>query len=232
MRIRGIFFDAAGVFYDREEKVSGLVARRLGELGYSDRLSSEDEERRDILHTAANEGRMSHDDYWVQVLQLYGVSRPDVRDQLKEQALAQTFNVFAYPGGRETLAELQARGFVLGIITDTIYPLEWKMAWLCKVGVAEYIKIISCSSVLGAHKPQPEMYFDALRQARLLPAEAAFVGHDATELEGARCAGMVTVAVNRDAAAKAEYYVDSLIGLLGVPIFQKTSSAATPSSLG
>ncbi len=218
--IRGIFFDAAGVFYDRHETTTAFAVRRLRELGYPGELSEANKADKQELHTLANEGRISHKLYWDKVLLLYGLADSAIRQQLRDQVLAQTFDVFAYPGGREAMAGLQARGFILGIVTDTIYPVEWKMAWLEQVGIAEFIKIVSCSSVLGLHKPQPEMYLDALQQAKLSPREAAFVGHDAIELDGARRAGLATVAVNYDAAAKADYYVESLLGLLDVPIFQ------------
>jgi FMN phosphatase YigB (HAD superfamily) len=155
---------------------------------------------------------------------MHGVENSVVRAGLRKEILDQTFQVFGYPGGREAMAGLQARGFTLGLVTDTIYPVEWKMAWLEKVGVAEFFKIISCSSTLGAHKPEPEMYLHAVRQAGLTPAESAFVGHDAGELEGARCAGLTTVAVNYDLGAQADYFADSLIGLLQVPLFQAPGS--------
>jgi putative hydrolase of the HAD superfamily len=122
------------------------------------------------------------------------------------------------------LAELKRRGFVLGIVTDTMYPVEWKMSWLDKVGVAEFIDVVSCSSVLGAHKPNPEIYLNALAQARLTPPESAFVGHNAYELEGARRVGMATVAVNYDQGVHADYFCGSLPDLLQVPIFQKEFS--------
>jgi len=104
------------------------------------------------------------------------------------------FYVLAIPGGKEALAGLKQRGFVLGIVTDTIYPIDWKMRWLDKVGVAEFMDVVACSTVLGAHKPDPAMYLNALQQAHLAPSESAFVGHDAGELEGARKAGIATVA--------------------------------------
>jgi FMN phosphatase YigB (HAD superfamily) len=190
------------------------------ELGYGNPLSRENDRRKFELHALANEGRISHIKYWDEILCLYGLDDSLVRNQLRQEILDQTFNVFAYSGGRDAMAGLQARGFVLGLVTDTIYPVEWKMAWLEKVGVAEYIRIVSCSSSLGAHKPQPEMYLHALQQAQLSPEESAFVGHDAVELDGARRAGLATVAVNYDPAAKADFYAGSLPALLDVPIFQ------------
>ena len=129
--------------------------------------------------------------------------------------------VIAIPGGHEAMSGLKQRGFILGIVTDTIYPLAWKMNWLASVGVAGFVDIVSCSNVLGAHKPNPEIYLDALQQAKLQASEAAFVGHDAGELEGARRVGLKTVAVNYNSGTKADYYAQSLADLLDVPIFQK-----------
>lgn len=217
--IKGIFFDAAGVFYDRRESPGNLAKRRLAELGYSAELLAENQARKKLLHVQATEGRISHEDYWDELLKMHGVREDNQRATLRREILAQTFQVFAYPGGKEAMAGLQARGFTLGIVTDTIYPVEWKMKWLEQVGVAEFIKVIACSTTLGAHKPQPAMYLHAVQQAGLTPATAAFVGHDAIELDGAHRAGLMTVAVNYDSEAQADYYADSLLGLLAVPPF-------------
>jgi putative hydrolase of the HAD superfamily len=108
---------------------------------------------------------------------------------------------------------------VLGIVTDTIYPLERKMRWLEQVGVAEFIDVVSCSTVVGAHKPDPAIYLDAMQQAGLTPDESAFVGHAADELEGARRAGLATVAVLYESGARADHYAKSLVDLLNIPIF-------------
>jgi FMN phosphatase YigB (HAD superfamily) len=147
-----------------------------------------------------------------------------VDSQVERKALVAKINVYSdqvrtIPGGREALAGLKQRGFVLGIVTDTIYPIGRKMRWLNQVGVAEFIDVVACSTVVGAQKPDPAIYRDALQQAHLRPYEAAFVGHAADELEGARSAGLATVAVLYEPDARADYYAESLLDLLNVPIF-------------
>lgn len=221
--IRGIFFDAAGVFYDREKPTGTFAAELLAELGYPTQLDANAQTRDREMRILATEGRISHATYWDQILSLHQVTDPAKRTDLREKILAQTHEVFAYPGAREAMAGLKARGFKLGLVTDTIYPLEWKMSWLEKVGVAEFIDVVSCSTVTGSHKPEPEMYLNALRQAKLEPKECAFVGHDTGELAGAKHAGLATVAVNYDPTAKADYYAGSLIDLLNVPIFMRAN---------
>lgn len=219
MTVRGVLFDAAGVFYRRPEPTGKYVANLLEGMGLSTELSAEDRLRQKALRSQANRGHLSPDEYWDQVLLMLGVADPLERLALVGQINDYSDNVLPIPGGREALAGLKQRGFLLGIVTDTIYPLGRKMRWLDKVGVAEFIDVVACSTVLGTHKPDPAMYLNALQQAHLTPSESAFVGHDAEELEGARKAGMATVAVNHDPGIKADYYARSLVDLLNVPIF-------------
>jgi HAD superfamily hydrolase (TIGR01509 family) len=220
MTIRGILFDAAGVFYDRPERTSSYVARLLAERGLPTQLPADAWIRQQALRSRAKSGQLSPDEYWDQRLQMHGVAAPEERRALVAMINDYSDQVLSIPGGREALAGLKQRGFVLGIVTDTIYPIERKMRWLGQVGVAEFIDVVACSTVVGAHKPDPAIYLDALQQAHLAPDESAFVGHDAEELDGARKAGMATVAVNYDPGAKADYYARSLVDLLDVPIFR------------
>jgi HAD superfamily hydrolase (TIGR01509 family) len=223
--IRGIFFDAAGVFYDREKATGQFVTELLGARGFPTQLGNIAQARKKELDILATEGTLGYSAYWDEVLAMHSVADSTERATLREIILASTHEVFGYPGAREAMAGLKARGFLLGIVTDTIYPLEWKMNWLEKVGIAEFVDVVSCSTVTGSHKPEPEMYLNALSQAKLAPSESAFVGHDTRELAGAKRAGLTTVAVNYDPDAQADYYASSLPDLLNVRIFQVKPTA-------
>jgi HAD superfamily hydrolase (TIGR01509 family) len=220
--IKGIFFDAAGIFYSRPKPTETYALNLLKQAGFSAVPSVEDVERQQELHAEASRGLVSHEAYWDQFLLMRGVTDSKQRKALSRQIVDYSNSVAPVLGGREVLAGLKHRGFILGVVTDTMYPLEWKMRRLAQVGVAEFMDVVACSTVLGAHKPDPLVYRNALEQAHLAPDEAAFVGHDARELEGARRAGMATVAVNYDPDAKADYYCKTLLDLLNVPIFKKS----------
>jgi HAD superfamily hydrolase (TIGR01509 family) len=221
MTIKGIFFDAADVLYRRPEPTSSYVSKLLKEKGLSADLSTQDRTRQNALRTQAKSGLLSPEEYWDQYLLSRGIATPEARRALADQIIDYSDQVLPIPGGREALAGLKQRGFVLGIITDTIYPLERKKRWLDAVGVAEFIDVVACSTSLGAHKPDPAIYLNALQQAHLDPGESAFVGHAASELEGARQVGLATVAVHCEPGAKADYYAGSLLDLLNLPIFQE-----------
>ena len=221
MGIKGIFFDAAGVLYQRATPTETYALKALTEAGFSTEVSPENLARQLELRTEANKGNFNHEAYWDMFLEMRGVTDAAQRKTMVKETIDYSNSVHPVPGNAEALDGLKKRGFILGIVTDTMYPIEWKMRRLEKAGVAQYIDVVACSSSLGIRKPDPAMYLDAVRQAHLTPNEAAFVGHDATELDGARKAKITTVAVNYDPDAKADYYCTSLLDLLTVPIFQK-----------
>jgi FMN phosphatase YigB (HAD superfamily) len=74
------------------------------------------------------------------------------------------------------------------------------------------------SSEVGVQKPDPKIYQLALQQLGVTPDQAIFVGHKNTELEGARNAGIKTVAFNYDPDAKADFYIKIFSDLTKLPI--------------
>lgn len=220
--IKGIFFDAADIFYHRPESTTTFALRLVKNTGLARELSVNDQTHLKALRVQARCGQISAQDYWRTFLSMHGIANSHQQEILMDQIMNFANRVLPIPGGRDTLAQLKQRGFVLGIITDTIYPLEIKMRWLTMVGVAEFIDVMACSTVLGVHKPNPAIYWNAIQQAHLTPPESAFVGHATDELDGARQAGLVTVAVFNEPNAQADYYAQSLLDLLNVPVFQST----------
>jgi HAD superfamily hydrolase (TIGR01509 family) len=214
-------FDAAGVLYRRAERTGAYVSRLLVERGLPPDLLAQAGIAHQALRSQAECGQIGPDEYWDHRLKLHGVAGPEERRALVARISTYSDQVLPIPGNVETLAALKKCGFVLGIVTDTIHPIGRKMRWLNQVGVAEFIDVVACSTVVGAHKPDPAIYLNALQQARLTPGQSAFVGHAADELEGARRAGLATVAVLYEPDARADYYAESLPDLLDVPIFAK-----------
>jgi HAD superfamily hydrolase (TIGR01509 family) len=227
MTIKGIFFDASGVLYIRSGHTGDYALDLLREHGYQADISDQSLGHLEKLRQQANRGLADYITYWDQFLLLRGVVDLQQRKRMTGSIIDFSNNVQPAPNGHETLAELKKRGFVLGIITDTMYPLEWKKRRLERAGVAEFIDIIACSTSLGMHKPNPAIYQYAIRQLSLSPQETAFIGHLAVELDGARIAGMTTIAVNYDDDTQADYHCASLSDLLALPIFQAAAGDRT-----
>lgn len=220
MTIRGIFFDAADVLYRRPQPTRIYVSRLLVESGFSPEIPPQNRERHQALRSQAKIGQLRPEEYWDQRLQMHGVSAQEERRALAFKILDYSDKILPIPGGPRALAGLKQRGFILGIVTDTMHRVERKVRWLDMVGVGEFIDVLVCSSALGVHKPHPAIYLQALSQAGLTPGESAFVGHAADELWGARQAGLTTIAVYEDSDARADFYASSLLDLLNVPVFR------------
>lgn len=221
--IKAIFFDAAGILYTRGGPTETFALVLLEKKGFSTDLTAEKMTHLLNLKSQANQGIVDHETYWDQFLLMRGVHDPQQRSDFSNVIITYSNDIEPVPGAREALISLKKQGFLLGIITDTMYPLEWKMRRLEKAGVAEFIDIVACSTTLGAHKPDPKVYSYALNQANLGRDEAVFVGHLGIELEGARSAGMVTVAIDQDSDAIADYYCQSLADLESLPLLKETS---------
>jgi HAD superfamily hydrolase (TIGR01662 family) len=98
-------------------------------------------------------------------------------------------------GGREVVAELQRRGYTLGIISNLIGTREIP-EWLEAEGLGHYFKAVALSSVCGIRKPAPEIYLQAARAAGIDPACCAYVGDNLKrDVTGTRQAGFGKVVI-------------------------------------
>ena len=90
---------------------------------------------------------------------------------------------------KETIIELHRRGYLLGIIANTITETEIP-DWMEADGVTQYFKTVILSSKVGIRKPDPEIYWLAARQIGVEPAKCAYLGDNPVrDVEGTRAAG-------------------------------------------
>jgi putative hydrolase of the HAD superfamily len=90
---------------------------------------------------------------------------------------------------KETVIELNKRGYLLGIIANTITETEIP-DYLEEYGLTEYFKTVVLSSKVGIRKPNPEIYWEAARRMGVEPAKCVYVGDNPVrDVEGTRAAG-------------------------------------------
>ncbi|HLY77352.1 MAG TPA: HAD family hydrolase [Thermoplasmata archaeon] len=95
------------------------------------------------------------------------------------------------PGILETLADLQRRGFRLGVISNTIgEPGEALQQTLDRAGVGEYVEAWAFSDQLPWTKPAPEIFWHCLGMLGTPRERAVHVGDGWSDLVGARAAGL------------------------------------------
>ena len=102
------------------------------------------------------------------------------------------------PDAREALDALAARGVALAIVSNWDCGLP---AVLADLGIADRFGAVSVSAVVGAAKPDPAIFADALRRLGVPPARAVHCG-DRPEYDcaGARRAGLRAVLIDRTGA--------------------------------
>lgn len=95
----------------------------------------------------------------------------------------------AHEGVRDTLLELERRGYRLGIIANTITETEIP-DWICSEGLAAAFRVVILSAKVRLRKPDPEIYRLAARCIGSPPAACAYVGDNPVrDVEGAVKAG-------------------------------------------
>ncbi len=92
-------------------------------------------------------------------------------------------------GSSEVVRELHRRGYLLGLIANTITETEIP-DYIVEEDLTGFFKAVILSSKLGIRKPNPEIYWEASRQIGADPAKCIYVGDNPSrDLEGTRAAG-------------------------------------------
>ena len=93
------------------------------------------------------------------------------------------------PDVKKVVMELSKRGYLLGLIANTITETEIP-DWMESDGISSYFKTVILSSKVGIRKPNPEIYWEAARRIGIEPAHCVYVGDNPVrDFEGTRAAG-------------------------------------------
>jgi putative hydrolase of the HAD superfamily len=212
---KALIFDAGDILYHRIEK-----ERYFKEFltGLDIDLQPDRKQELEDLRLQAFQGEILQEEYQIALLRRYGIDQPEYLIRGLEALKKDEDQVQFFKGVRETLITLKERGFLLGILTDTANSVHTKLGWFEKGGIGHLWDSFTSSMVVGTRKPDPKMYQAALNQLGVLATEALFIGHKASELEGARTLGLMTIAFNRDEDAEADFIVDQFADILEVPL--------------
>lgn len=127
---------------------------------------------------------------------------------------------------KDVVVELSKRGYVLGIIANTITETEIP-DWLDAEGMGKYFKAVVLSSKIRYRKPGSEIFLEAARRVGVDPARCAYVGDNPSrDVLGARRAGFGSVIIILEPATLAkepltgenepDQYINECSELLGI----------------
>jgi HAD superfamily hydrolase (TIGR01549 family) len=130
------------------------------------------------------------------------------------------------------MGRLATRGLVLGLITN----IDRDGAELAtSVGLAEHLDVVVTSGEVGADKPAPEIFAEALRRAGVEAGEAVHVGDQPTsDIDGALAAGLSAVLLDRDGNYRDFDRCPRIEGLRELPdlLDELDSTAGSPEAVG
>jgi len=99
---------------------------------------------------------------------------------------------------KKVVLELDKRGYILGIIANTITETEIP-DWLKADDLTQYFKAVVLSSKIRFRKPGPEIYWEAARRVGVDPARCVYVGDNPSrDVEGTRRAGFGMIIILMD----------------------------------
>lgn len=99
-----------------------------------------------------------------------------------------------YPGAREALDALRARGLPLATITNK--PHRFVAPLYARLGILDHFVLLLGGDSLPQRKPDPAPLLHACRELGVAPARALMVGDSRNDIEAARAAGCPVVAVD------------------------------------
>lgn len=217
-KVKAILFDAGDILYYRPQPNEALRAYITEVTGKYEPVAPE---AKKALSAQAFRGWIDQDQYRERVLRLHGLTEPDQIARGKSILIEEEDDIAFFPGVRDTLLALKSAGFYLAVITDTSQPISHKLNWFEKGGFGHVWDAMISSRELQTCKPDPRIYQAALTQLGVTPAEAVFVGHLKSELDGARAVGIHTVAFNYEESAVADIYIQDFAALQSLPLLSE-----------
>lgn len=214
--IKAIAFDGNGVLYYRgmdfvEELVAYIAALHVKGLDQAAAVADFNRWMK-----ASFDGRIAKPEAIGAFLEGIGVDHPRARREIAAKELELSRRISLFPGERETLLGLEARGIRMGMITNSFQSAREKEKWFQDLGLACAVGEVVSSIDFGASKPDPAIYLEFARRLGLDPGQVAFVGHEDFELRGAQGAGMRTISFNCGPGIAADHHLERFDDLLAL----------------
>ncbi|HEY4161239.1 MAG TPA: HAD family hydrolase [Candidatus Saccharimonadales bacterium] len=210
--IKAVIFDADGPLYYRTGDVADQKQKLLQNYGYQGDIQNfetnyDNEKFKGYIaeETPAEMFRIILASIGLDVSLKKAQTFADAFDALQSQ-------VTATPDARDVLKELKAECYSTCVLTDSLYSTKVKWPWFERLGLKPYLDDMVSSIDIKKLKSTPEAYQTCLDRLHVAAADAVFVGHQQYEMDGAKAAEVISIAVLPIATPdiRSDYTVDSL----------------------
>lgn len=207
MTVRAVLCDLDDTLFDHTHASRCAVgelhrAVRAFNCWTAEEFSSRHREMLETLHLEVLAGRLSISSARIERFKRLLVAANGVDPDRVAPEIAQTYRR-AYetswqtlPGAGPLLSALKARGLRTAVVTNNLVSEQRDK--LARCGLAADVDALVTSEEVGAQKPDPRIFQVALDRLEVSPEEAVMVGDAwATDIEGARAAGVRPIWLNR-----------------------------------
>lgn len=216
--LEALVFDMGDVLYDATLWRRWLL-KLLGQMGlrtqYRTFFAVWDREYLNDVHRGRREYREAFEAF----LLAAGLTRAQIEEveaasQPRKRELENCLRPL--PGVVRTLDGLVRRGMKLAVLSDTERGSASLADWLDRLGLGGRFQATVSSFDLDSVKPAASNYGAACAALGVALEQAAFVGHDQEELDGAVAAGMRSIAFNADPDVVADVVLERFAQLAEV----------------
>ena len=212
-RIKGIIFDSGDIFYKTDINVNTIFNVLLS-MGYKKSLSEIRNKWRNKIMTKSFKNFEAALNEFGTVLKLNKkeckmFTRKVMRKYKKDEEVKLLFSNIPL-----TLQELKNNNLKLALLANTISSEKDMKRFYKQLGIHKYFDTIVCSCDTKFVKPDKKAYNEVLKRLKLKPNEVLFVGHEKSELDGAKKVGIKTVAINYKKNVKADFYLKDFHDLI------------------
>jgi FMN phosphatase YigB (HAD superfamily) len=212
--ITAIAFDGNGVLYYRKKDFTYALMEYIKERHCPDfDIEARAADQLRFMHQSFD-GRIGKAEAMSRFLDAAGIPDPEVRADITEKEIAYSKAISLFPTEKESLLELDRRGFVLGMITNSYQSAAEKASWFRALGLGCIADRVVSSIDSGFSKPDKGIYLDFARRAGAKPEEIAFIGHEEHELRGAEEAGMLAISFNCEPGIRRKIHLGVFSDLL------------------
>jgi HAD superfamily hydrolase (TIGR01509 family) len=216
VRFRAIIFDMGDIFFDATPWRRALTAR-LQELG----VAIDYPQFCRGWEAKLVEVYLGRREYWAALTEFLaeqGLSEAAVANTIAfaRETAASVESRTLFDGVAETLAALRAKGVKLAVLSDTESSEPRVRRRLAQMGIEQCFDVVVTSIDIGHVKPQPEAFAAALARLNVTADQAAFVGHDVDELDGAMQCGIAAIAYNYEPGVPGDHFIRCFSELLDI----------------
>lgn len=214
--IKAVIFDADGPLYFRsknnyDEKLA--LINKFGNLSDIDAFNN----KFDTEKYVAFVGDESIDDMFSNILASVNIRLDN--DDL--EAFVNSFDhiqsdISIAPNAKSVLKQVKQKGYNTCVLTDSYYSSDQKWPWFEKLGIRELIDEMVSSIDIQKLKSTVDAYKACMKLLDAKPNEVVFVGHQQYEMDGAKQAGVASIALANIVPTdtiNADYIIESIADL-------------------